>query len=300
MTSESRSFAIGIDIGGSKTKIGLVDTRIGSISSSRIIDTPARTQTGLPFIERLQVFARDLKVRANHAGHVVEKIGIGICELVEQSGEIVSSHRVELNRRDIVSSFIDFSCIGIESDVRAAAMAEARFGHGKGLSHWIYVNAGTGISSAIMNGSFCHLGAHGWAVCLGMNPTNLTGEGPTYVEELCGGAGLVRLARERGLTVETVADLFQKHSSGSRAAYEVLEYGGCVLGKAIAAMVNIIDPSEIVVGGGLVGVNTPYWGGLVKSLRESVWYSRAKDIPVRIAALQDRAGIVGAAIAELS
>ena len=300
MISERGSFVIGIDIGGSKTKIGLVNTKDGSVHGRQVVDTPARQLTGLPFIKILSVFAKDLTTRAKHAGHVVDKIGIGICELVEQSGQIVSSHRVELSRADLVSSFSDFSCIAIESDVRAAAMAEARFGHGNGLSHWIYVNAGTGISSVIMNGSSCHMGAHGWAVCLGMSPANLAGETPTCIEELAGGAGLVRLAGERGLMVETVADLFQQYSSGSRVARDVFEYGGCVLGKAIATLVNIMDPGEIIVGGGLVCASTPYWAGLVKSLRGSVWYSGAKDIPVKVAALQDRAGIVGAALAECS
>jgi glucokinase len=297
MISAPSTFAIGIDIGGSKTKIGLVDTEHGAISDLRVIDTPVRQDTGVLFAETLSAISRALKGRAKSGGHTVDKIGIGICELVEQSGGIVSAHRVKLNREHIDYVFSDYTHIAIESDVRAAAMAEARFGHGKGLSHWIYVNAGTGISSVVMYGSACHRGTHGWAVCLGMNPANIAGEDPTNVEELAGGAALVQLAGKWALPVESVADLFEKYSSGSKVAYEVLEYGGCVLGKAIATLVNTIDPGEIIVGGGLVSKNTPYWEGLVKALKQSVWYSRAKDIPVKTAALQDRGGIVGAALA---
>ena len=182
MISKPSTFAIGIDIGGSRTKIGLVDTNQGNVSDLAIIDTPVRQQTGLGFAETLSVLTRDLQARAKTAGQVVDKIGIGICELVERSGQIVSAHRVELNREHINSVFSDFSHIAIESDVRAAALAEARFGHGKGLSYWIYVNAGTGISSVIMHGSSCHMGTYGWAVCLGMSPANLAGEGPTNIE----------------------------------------------------------------------------------------------------------------------
>jgi predicted NBD/HSP70 family sugar kinase len=98
--------------------------------------------------------------------------------------------------------------------------------------------------------------------------------------------------------VETVGDLFDRFSSGSTDAHEVFEYGGRVLGKALAMLVNVTDPKEIIVGGGLVGLDTPYWKGLVEALKSFVWYPSAKSIPVKIAALQDRAGIVGAALAE--
>lgn len=296
--SFSGDLAIGIDIGGSKTAIGVVNLRDGTVLDHQMVPTPTRDRTGAPFL--VDLCQRALAIRsAVQPSVLVEKIGVGVCEVVDRLGEIGSAHRVEISKGQIRKAFGEFAEISIESDVRAAATAEARFGIARGRAHWIYVNAGTGVSSVLMNGEDCHLGAHGWVYGLGMSPANLcmpdAADG-ALIEDLSGGAGLVRLAREKGLHVSTVRELFSAAAPKSEDAIIVLTTGGRVIGGAIAWLVNIFDPEVVVVGGGVVSNDSPYWQSLTTAVETNTWYPRAKQVPVLRSALSTNAGLIGAAL----
>jgi glucokinase len=189
----------------------------------------------------------------------------------------------------------------IESDVHAAALAEARFGAGQDMAQWVYVNAGTGISSVLMKGEDCYSGAHGWAICLGMSPVDLTngvaGSEPHAIEDRAGGAGLVREAREAGLALDTAADLLTAAQKGDTQAIGVRERGGHGLGNAIALLVNMLDPQRVVVGGGLANLDGPYWRALGEAARLNIWHRPAKEVQILKACLKGQAGVIGAALA---
>ncbi|MGE0239829.1 MAG: ROK family protein, partial [Parvibaculaceae bacterium] len=214
---------------------------------------------------------------------------------------IVSAHRVKMNEAQVHAAFGDFAAVVIESDVHAAALAEARFGAGRDLKQWVYVNAGTGISSVLMKGEDCYNGAHGWAICLGMSPIDLAngaaGSAPHVIEDRAGGAGLVREAREAGLAFDTAAELLAAAEEGDRQAIGVLERGGQVLGNAIALLVNMLDPQKVVVGGGLASLDGPYWRALGETARLAIWHRPAKNVQILKARLESRAGVIGAALA---
>jgi glucokinase len=288
--------AIGIDIGGSKTAIGLIDRGTGSVLTEEVFDTPSRAETGQPYVDRMKGIVARLREAAE-----VSKIGIGLCELVDNEGRIVSAHRVSVADEQLRTAFYDFETVVIESDVHAAALAEARFGAGQDLKQWVYVNAGTGISSVLMKGADCHNGAHGWAVCLGMSPVDLAnghhGNETDFIEDRAGGAGLVRKAREAGLALDTAWELLAAAERGESKAVLVLEKGGHILGNAIALLVNMFDPQRVVVGGGLASFGGPYWRALDEAARLSIWHRPAKDVQIRQSSLKGRAGMIGAALA---
>jgi glucokinase len=288
--------AIGIDIGGSKTAIGLIDLDHGRVLREEVFDTPALGETGDAFLAMMKNIVSRLR-----AGRDVAKIGIGLCELVDNSGHIVSAHRVQVDEAQLRSAFGDFETVVIESDVHAAALAEARFGAGRDLAQWVYVNAGTGISSVLMKGEDSYTGAHGWAVCLGMSPVDLAngsaGSEPHIIEDCAGGAGLVREAREAGLELDSAADLLSAAQQGDAQAIGVLERGGHVLGNAIALLVNMLDPQRVVVGGGLATLDGPYWRALDEAARLGIWHRPAKDVQILKAHLKAQAGMIGAALA---
>jgi len=297
--STSSNLALGIDIGGSKTAIGVVDLHDGTVLRQQVVATPPRHETGVPFL--VDLCQRAVAMRNGDQPNVrIEKVGIGVCEIVDRSGEIGSAHRVEISRRQVRDAFSEFREIAIGSDVRAAAIAEARFGLGRGRVHWVYVNAGTGVSSVLMNGEECYMGTHGWIASLGMSPANLyatnTEEG-MLIEEIGGGSGLVLLARQKGLQVSALHELFSAAASKSQDAIQVLETGGHVMGGAIALLVNILDPEVVVVGGGVVSLDSPYWQGLRTAVEKHTWHPPAKQIPVLRSALSTKAGLIGAAFA---
>lgn len=286
--------AIGIDIGGSKTAIGLIDLTKGEVLAEEILDTPALAETGSAYLAQLKDSVAKLRADVE-----VSKIGIGICELVDNDGRIVSAHRVHVCEKELRQAFSDFETIVIESDVHAAALAEARFGAGRDAAQWVYVNAGTGISSVLMKGEDCYNGAHGWAICLGMSPVDLANghDGTDVIEDSAGGAGLLRRARESGLAVETARDLLSAAERGEPGAVTLLHRGGHILGNAIALLVNMLDPQRVVVGGGLASLDGPYWRALGEAARLGIWHQPAKDVQIHQSSLKGRAGMIGAALA---
>ena len=288
--------AIGVDIGGTKTAIGLIDLDKGNVLRDEIFDTPPPGETGPAYLARIRESVTRLK-----AGNDVVKIGIGICELVDNDGRIVSAHRVKMDAAQLHDAFDDFAAVVIEADVHAAALAEARFGAGRDLKQWVYVNAGTGISSVLMKGEDCYSGAHGWTVCFGMSPIDLAngahGSEPPVIEDRAGAAGLVREAREAGLELETAGELLSAAQAGDRQAITVLERGGHVLGNAIALLVNMLDPQRVVVGGGLASFDGPYWRALDEAARLAIWHRPAKAVEILKARLKSEAGMIGAALA---
>lgn len=288
--------AIGIDIGGTKTAMGLIDLDRGSVLREEVFDTPALGETGEAYVARMKDSVARLRADTD-----VVKVGIGVCELVDNSGRIVSAHRVKVNEAQLYAAFRDFPAVVIESDVHAAALAEARFGAGQDMAQWVYVNAGTGISSVLMKGQDCYSGAHGWAICLGMSPIDLAngvaGSESHVIEDRAGGAGLVREAREAGLAFDTAGELLAAAQKGDRQAIGVLERGGHVLGNAIALLVNMLDPQRVVVGGGLASLDGPYWRALGEAARLSIWHRPAKQVQILKARLKSKAGVIGAALA---
>lgn len=286
--------AIGVDIGGSKTAIGLIDLDTGEVIAEEVFDTPDQAGTGPAFLARMKEAVARLR-----AGSEVTKIGIGLCELVDNEGHIVSAHRVRASETELREAFSDFTTVIIESDVHAAALAEARFGAGRDAVQWVYVNAGTGISSVLMAGEDCYSGAHGWAICLGMSPVDLANghDNTDVIEDSAGGAGLLRRARESGLAVATARDLLSAAEQGEPGAVKLLQRGGHILGNAIALLVNMLDPQRVVVGGGLASFDGPYWRALGEAARLAIWHEPAKNVQICQSYLKSKAGMIGAALA---
>ena len=98
-------------------------------------------------MQRVESTAREF-IAHSSAGSV-SAIGLGICELVDREGRVVSGHRVHWQRtagaRETESQLLQAT---VESDVRAAALAEAHFGAGRDYRDFLFVNIGTGIRPA--------------------------------------------------------------------------------------------------------------------------------------------------------
>jgi glucokinase len=165
--------------------------------------------------------------------------------------------------------------VTVESDVRAAALAEARFGAGAGFASFVYLVVGTGISHCLVVDGRPYPGARGNAIVVGAPPVERVGAGPA-------------LARRAGVerAEEALAD--PCHAA-------VVESAAEELGAALAALVNALDPEAVVVGGGL-GLESRYRALFVASARAAIDHEATLELPIVPAALGARSGIVGAAL----
>ena len=145
----SAGAAIGIDVGGTKVAVGVV-TRAGELLASHRLEVAAAPS----FASLLdEAAARARELRKVLGEERVVGVGVGMPELVDPAGEVRTSSVIPWSRRDLVRAFGALGPVLVQADVRAAALAEARFGAGRNWSSFVYVTVGTGIScSLVQNG----------------------------------------------------------------------------------------------------------------------------------------------------
>jgi glucokinase len=265
------TLAVGIDVGGTKIAAALVDVESGRITESRRIPTDAHRGSAAVLEDCLALGS------ALAADRSVAAIGVAVCELVGVDGRVRSAQTVDWREVDLVAAFTGVaSAVRVESDVRAAGLAEARFGAGAEERDFVYVSVGTGVSHCLIVDGAPRLGVRGAAI----------GTGAPLVEQWSGGLALARSsghATAEGALADPVA-----------AA--VVEDAARRLGLALAMLVNALDPGAVVVGGGL-GLDDRYRGLAVTAMREAIYDADARELPVLPAALGADAAVIGAALA---
>lgn len=295
-------WVIGIDVGGTKIAGGVVNVVTGAISSRRIIPT-APERGGEAVLDDAVSLAADLRCAADRAGHVVTGIGIGVAELVDVQGTIQSNHVIGWYGLPIHERFAAIAPVTIEADVRAAACAEARFGTGRSFRTFAYITVGTGISSCLVLDGKPYPGARGNALVLASGPLDMTcsrcgARSRSILEEIASGPALAsRYGGVIGHAVSGAEEVTAAAASGDPAAREIVESAGAALGNSAGLLVNILDPGALIVGGGLGVSGGLYWESLVTSIREHIWSSSTRELPILPAAFKGESGLIGAALA---
>jgi glucokinase len=204
-------------------------------------------------------------------------VGIGLCELVDLSGRPVSADTVDWLDLDVAAA-VAAPAVVLESDVRAAARAEALFGAGAGRSPFLYVIVGTGASVSLVVDGKPYPGAHGGAVVLGAPP----------VERVASGAAL---ARRTGLD-DAEAVLADSRWSA------VVDEAAAALGRVVGVLVNALDPTLVVLGGGLGG-QVSFCERVAAAVQPWIVYPSPDGLEIVGSQLGRDAGVVGAALAAL-
>ncbi len=294
--------AIGIDVGGTKIAIGVVAFPDSAISHQRVIPTrPERG--GHAVLEELVQVTRESMAEAKEAGQPADTIGLGLCELVSIDGRVLSENSIRWADLPVAERF---SSLGppfrLDADVCAAARAEAIFGAGRGLRQFLYVTVGTGIASCLVLDGEPLLGTRGATGTMASAPWNRTCEhcghlSETNLEEFAGGPGLVRrLNQRRSNSAQTGYDVLVAARAGDALAIEVVSSAAAALGSTVALLVNVLDPEAFIVGGGLGLSDGPYWEALEPAIRQHIWSPVHRDLPIRQAATEVNAGLIGAAL----
>ena len=294
-------YAIGLDVGGSKMAGGLVETTSGHILSKRVIPTlPSRG--GPAVLADALRLARDLSRDATGQGLQVVGIGIGIAELVDPKGNTTSAQTIDWRDLPVRAEFASVAPVTVESDVRAAALAEGVFGAGRTYRIFAYVTVGTGISSSLVIDKVPFAGARGNALVLASGPlgsicSSCGNRFETVLEEVASGPALVaRYNQSTQRKLERAEEVLHAAEALDPIATSVVETAGFALGSSVGFLVNVMDPEAIIVGGGLGMARGAYWTSFVESVRRHIWSECASDLPILQAALGVEAGIVGAAL----
>jgi glucokinase len=228
-------------------------------------------------------------------------IGVGVAELVDLEGNVTSGHTIQWRGLPVRESFSRLAPAVIESDVRAAALAESLLGVGRSFEIFVYVTVGTGISCCLVQEGRPFAGARGNALVFSSSPltTTCTSCGTVLrpiLEEFASGPALVKRYNQHCTAkVESGEGVLLAVESGDLVATDVVRTAGEALGVSVAFLINVLDPQAVIVGGGLGLAGGLYWNSFVSSAREHIWAEAARELPILRAALGTDAGLVGAA-----
>lgn len=288
--------AIGVDVGGTKIAAGLVDLEAGRLIDRAEFPTP-RGQDAGTIITVIGDAARQMGAAAVQAGIRPAGLGIGLPELVRLDGTPASRWIADWRGVDLPRSLARFAPVRVESDVRLAALAELRYGHGRELASFIFVSVGTGLSCAVCRDGLIERGAHGFAIHFASSDlvsfATGTGQRTTFnLEAFASGLGMSEAYTAR--TGRTVTARMMVEGQAGPEGDALLDEATTALASSIGQMINLIDPHGVVIGGGL-GTAPRYFEMLRAKVPAYIWAEECRNLPLMPSHLQASAGVIGAA-----
>jgi glucokinase len=294
--------AIGVDVGGTKIAAGLVAFPKGEVRVRRQIPTAPERGGEAVFADVVRL-CEELTAAAKGQNQRIDSIGLGICELVDLEGNVVSENCIAWKDVPVRQQLTQLAPTVIEADVRAAALAEATLGAGKPFKQFLYITIGTGISCCLVLDGKPFTGAHGATGTMASSPLSVPCEHCEQVshrtlEEIASGPALVtRYNQRRSAGADTGQAVLAAATAGDSEATDIVHSAGEALGASVGLLVNVLDPDAIVVGGGLGLSEGAFWESFIASTRRHVWSEVHRNLPIIRAATGPDAGLIGAAVA---
>jgi len=259
-------YTAGIDIGGTNTRIALIDEAyeiIQRIQFPTDVNNPHATLQKIQ--ETVQSFSVAIAgVGLSCPGPLDLKQGIILDTPNLKGGWHGLAVSKELSARLKVPVFL-------ENDANLACLAEAVLGQGKDYSYVQFLTISTGLGSGLVIDKKIYQGAHGFAHEIANIP--LWRNGPSHgsiypggVEAICSGTAITTRAVNAGLDVQHAGDVYSLACSQNQTAIDIMEDAKEYLANTIAIIYAFVDP-EIVILGGSVAIKIP---GFVEDVEQRV------------------------------
>lgn len=288
---------LGVDVGGTKIAAGVVSAD-GALTASVVRPTPA-AQGRTAVLDAIAAAVRELP-----GWEDAEGLGIGTGGVVDRDRGVVRSANALLpgwagtHLSEELGTRLGLP-VAADNDANVFALAEQTYGAGAGCASALYVSVGTGIGGGLVTGGRLLRGAHWTAGEFGHiavpeaagRPCNCGRTG--HLEAVASGPAIT--ARFRELSGDQdVYDLRTVAALPGPDARTALAEGAAALGRALAGLVNTVDPERVVIGGGVASIGAPFWDPLTEACAAELLPGPAGVRPVP-AALGPRAAVIGAA-----
>ena len=292
---------IGIDIGGTNIKIGVISTDWEIIKISKC---PTGNN---PFDFILQEINNILNE------YNIEGIGIGIAGLVDTDGNVIKAANIPFFNnfplhKELVNRY--HLNLKIENDATVATVAEALFGEGKNCNRFIMLTLGTGIGGGLWfngeiaqfpmevghmsidyHGKSCSCGNAGcfeiYASARAIKDSliwNIENSKELSIKELYGG-NFYKLTSE---------DIYKMAMEGDPLCRSVLKEAGKALGTGMANLINIFGPEKIILTGGLSNAVNIYLETAIQEAKKRAMKGLSENTDIVQSSLVDKGGILGA------
>jgi len=308
------SLTVGVDVGGTKVLGGVVDASGKVLATSRR-DTPR--EGGSELTKTIAEVALELM-----QAHSVTAVGVSAAGFVSSDRKtmlatpnIADWNGVQLDLE--LTKLIGLPVV-IENDANAAAWGEAKFGAGRNQAHMMMLTIGTGVGGGIVVNNQLYRGAFGIAAEFGhlrvVPEGHLCGCGARgCFEQYASGSALRRHAREAisaspdlarnllargdgtidGLTGQAITDAAREGDAVALAAFQTTAQ---YLGAGIASLAVLLDPSCVVIGGGVIDAGEILLAPTREAMKRYMPFAGKHPYPEIVAAeLGNEAGLVGVA-----
>lgn len=289
--SEMKPYVIGLDLGGTNSVFGIVDSR-GEIKAT----TAIKTQGFDTVDDYVDASVNALQVIIEQVGGIdnIKAMGIGAPNGNYYNGTIEFAPNLSWGHDGVVPLAKMFSDrlgipVALTNDANAAAIGEMTYGVARGMKNFIMITLGTGVGSGIViNGQLVY-GCDGFAGELGHVIMRRTNGRPCgcgrfgCLETYCSATGVARSARELIDTTDTPSllremkaeditslDVSIAANKGDKLALEVYEFTGNMLGEACADFAAFSSPEAFIFFGGLTKAGDLIMDPIKKSYNEKV------------------------------
>ncbi|GGG16319.1 ROK family protein [Paenibacillus aceti] len=296
------NYAIGIDIGGTKTAIGLIDPT-GHVLAKTALPTD---HTVSPHVMVDRMAAAIKQMMAEHQVTEADILGIGVGApgpLNTQKGEITAPPNLKgWWNFPIVESLkrhFDYK-VAFENDATAAALAEKWLGAAKDAEHFVFITISTGIGAGIFSHGKLLTGVTGNAGDVGhfvIDPaagTCVCGQEGCW-EYVASGTAIARQATDILGREVTSKEVFALAAEGDQEMKALVDKVFRYIGVGCVTLINTLDPEKLVIGGGVSQIGEPLFAAVRDYVSKHALNPSGRNTPIVPAALLQDAGLIGAA-----
>jgi glucokinase len=297
----------GVDIGASHTSVALADLAGVVLAERRAeLDVASGPEKVLGWTQDAigKLMREQKRTRAE-----LSAIGLGLPGPVEHStGRAINPPIMPgWDRYDVPRHIQQTFAVPVlvDNDVNIMALGE-QHAHLPEVNDLVFIKVATGIGAGLISGGELQRGAQGAAgdlghvqVARGVDVTCRCGN-QGCLEAIAAGPALARNLRDLGVAAESGQDVVDLVRGGDTAAGQVVRQAGRDIGEVVATVVNVMNPSAVVIGGAMADAGE----SLIAGIREVV-YNRSlplatEHLTISTSRAGERAGVIGAAALAIS
>lgn len=287
-------YAVAIDIGGTNTRVALIDEELNIISREQFSTDNKEPENTLNEISHIiKSFDKDI-------------VGVGMScpgplDLI--NGKVLTPPNLNGKWHNLEISKVLSEKIGkpvyLDNDANLAGLAEAVVGEGKDCNIVQYLTVSTGLGAGFVINKEIYLGAHGFANEVANSI--MIQDGPSHgnilpggIEAISSGTAITERAKKAGLLVKHAGEVNDLALSGNEVAAGIMKDAKNYLANFIALIYGFADPDIVILGGSVALKIDGFVEEIEALVKEKVYGVMKPYIKVRKSTLNEDSGLIGA------
>lgn len=300
-----KNFVIGVDVGGTNVKLGIVNAQ-GQV----IVRSSFMTKQFMKTPQTLMIAIADAITTLLESADLSKKdiigVGVGLPGLIDVAKGIVRilpniPGWIDVPFKETMEHRLDIP-VFIENDVNMITLGEWQYGAGKGINNLICITLGTGVGAGLILNNDIYRGAGFAAGEIGHVPLEFHGPlcgcgGSGCFERYVGNQSLhekaIKTFQDKDITLEEV---YYFAVEGHKKALKFWDEVGELVGIGLTGVVNILNPDCIIIGGGIAGSFDFLRSAIRRTIDKRAMKVQSAMVEIIKARLDGDAGLIGAKV----